>query len=228
MFKTFKEYALIKEAASRSYAHLLALAHSDRLMVAISSFRAGRDQPPPRSAADLQRDIRSQMGLEIIPNPECAINPHAAPEITGTKPMATLPNTGKMGFLKAIGGFREKKLDNKGIPVLDDKGQEIHYDVCEDTVVVSHPKENEPSDEEVINFFTKLCQKYRQEAFLFKSPSSPDIHLISQTGEKIHLGQMRPATVIDQFFTKLRAGANRDERRIKAVSDDDVTYNTGV
>lgn len=217
MFKTFKEYALIKEAASRSYSHLLALAHSDRLMVAISSFREGRDQPSPRSAEDLKRDIRSQLGLEIIPNPECALNPAAPPEIIGSKPIAMLPKTGKMGFIRAIGGFKEKKLDDKGNPILDDNGQEMQYDVCEDTVVVSHPKEGEPSDDEVINFFTKLCQKYRQEAFLFKSPSSPDIHLISSTGEKIPLGRMKPATVIDQFFTKLRAGTNRNERRIKAV-----------
>ncbi|MGG2334277.1 hypothetical protein, partial [Salmonella enterica] len=98
MFKTFKEFADLREAAGRSYAHLLALAHSDRLMVCISSFREGRDQPPPRSAADLQRDVRAMRGFEIIPNPDCGIDPKAPPEITGPNPVAELPQTGKMGF----------------------------------------------------------------------------------------------------------------------------------
>lgn len=220
MFKTFKEYATLKESANKSISHLLTLANSDRLMVVISSFRQGQDQPPPRSAADLQRDIRSQMGLEIIPNPACALNPTAPAEINGPNSIATLPSTGKMGFIKSIGGFKEKKIGDNGQPELGDDGQEIQYDVCEDSVVVSHKKGEEPSDEEVIKFFTALCRKYRQEGFLFKSPHSTEVHMVSDTGELMPLGNMRPANVLDQYFTHLRKGPNHYERRIKAVSSD--------
>lgn len=220
MFKTFREFTVLKEAANRSIAHLLALAHSDRLMVVMSSFREGRDQPPPRSAADLKRDIRAQRGFDIIPNPECAVNPKAPPEVEGPNVLASLPQTGKMGFTPAVGGFKEKKLGADNKPELDDHGKEVQYDVCEDSVVVSHEQGGEPDDAAVIEFFTRLCQKYRQEAFLFKSPSSPDIHMITATGEDIPLGQMRPASVIDQYFTRLRKGPHYNERRVKAVSYD--------
>ncbi len=208
MFKTFKQYAVLKESANRSISHLLSLAHSDRMMVVITSFRQGRDQPPPRSLADLQRDIRSQMGFEIIPNPACEVDPSASPEIVGPNPIASLPHTGKMGFTKSIGGFEETGKDANG--------QDTKYNVCEDSVVVSHQRGGEPSDEEIIDFFAKLCRKYRQDGFLFKSPSSPDIQMVSSTGEAFSLGQMKPANVIDLYFTHLRKGPNYTERRIKA------------
>jgi hypothetical protein len=220
MFKTFKEYAILKEAANRSISHLLSLAHSDRMMVVISSFRQGQDQLPPRSSVDLQRDIRSMQALEIIPNPACAIDSRKQPEVLGANHVAKLPPSTKLGFTKAIGGFKEKKIGIDGNPELDADGKEVHYDVCEDSVVVSCSRGHEPTDEQAIEFFIGLCKKYRQEGFLFKSPSSTEIQLIGDTGSAMPLGQMRPASVIDLYFTHLRKGTNNNERRIKAVSND--------
>lgn len=217
MFKTFRQYALLKETANRSISHLLAVAHSNRLMVVISSFREGRDQSPPRSAADLQRDIRSQRGFEIIPNPECEANPKATPEIEGPNVMASLPPTGQMGITKGVGGFKEKKMDGDK-EVLGDDGQPIQYDVCEDSLVVSHKRgPGHPTDDEVIEFFKALCRKYRQESFLFKSPESDEVQMISATGSVDNLGAFDAASTIDQYFTRLRKGPNYNERRVKAA-----------
>lgn len=210
MFKTFREFAMLKEAANRSISHLLALAHSDRLMVVISSFRGGRDQPPPRSMANLERDIRSQQGFEIIPNPECALNPSAPPEIEGPGVMASLPKTGTMGVTKSVGGFKEKRTDADGV--------ETSHDVCEDSIVVSHKRgKDHPSDAEVLEFFKALCVKYNQEAFLYKSPSSDEVYYVYPSGNMDSLGALDSASTLDPYFTHLRKGPNPTERRVKAA-----------
>lgn len=210
MFKTFGEYLTLREAASKSVAHLLDMAHSDRLMVIISAFRGGMDQPPPRSMMDLERDIRSQRGYEVIPNPMCKHDSKAPPEIEGPNIAAEMPKTGFMGITKSQGGFGET------LP--DAEGQMIRKDVCEDSLIVSHRRgKNHPSDKEVVAFFLGLCKKFVQEAFIFKSPSSDSIMLVSANGEMQDLGAFTSVGVLAPYFTMLRKGPDYNARRVAAM-----------
>ena len=210
MFKTFTQFALLKESANRSVGHLIALAHSPRLMVVISSFRGGRDQQPPRSMDNLMRDIRSQRGFEVVPNPACAMNPLAPAEVEGPGVFADMPTkTGHMGITPSVGGFKEKRTGPDG--------EEVSQDVCEDSIVVSHKRgAGHPSDEEVLAFFRQLCVKYHQEAFLFKSPASDEVFYVYPNGSMDSLGVLDSATTLDPYFTHLRKGPAYKDRRVKA------------
>jgi len=197
--RTFEQY-LREMAATRSISHLLDVAHSDRLMVILSSFRGGVDQPPPRSLKDLEHDIRNQRGYEVVPNPNPFCNTDR--EIAGPNVIADLPKTGEMGVTKSRGGFKE-----------DEAGE-----VCEDSLVVSHKRsKNHPSDDEVIQFFLGLCRKYNQEAFIFKSPSTDEVEMVYANGKRENLGAFSSVSMLSPYFTMLRKGPEYNSRRVAAL-----------
>lgn len=220
LFQSFRDYCVIKEAANKSMGHLLDMAHSNRLMVIISSFRDSKDQPPPRSILNLERDIRNQKGYEVVPNTNCPEGLDEPEEIEGPNAIASLPNTGQMGVTKSSGGFREKVVKPGTTEFeLDDKGEPVTRDVCESSLIVSHRRgAGHPGDEEVIDFFMQLAKKYNQEAFIFKAPSSDEIMMVYTTGKVDNLGSFTSVSTLYPYFTMLRKGMNYNDRRVSAKS----------
>jgi len=148
VFRTFREYCQLQEMAARKQLSRIVDMAQDpkRLMVIISASRDG-DEVWKGATKALENDIRSR-GYKV------SVKKGGVTREISKK----LPGEGPVGITPTHGGYDEEGTD-----------------VREKSLFVSMPKNAvAPSNEDIIDFFVTLAEKYQQMGVLIKLPGEDE------------------------------------------------------